>query len=153
MMKMNGFAGKRSFFKSLTFVEITVFATFLMIGAIVLSVPAYQVVRVLGGLNIQYGSGVRTGVVYKLSRKGIVWKTYEGEMSLQLTELDQDGRMVNKIFHFSVSSERVAKEIEKSMEDLKPVTIRYNEYLARGFRYGSTGYDVVSVEPPKPPKM
>ena len=34
----------------------------------------------------------------------------------------------------------------------KPITLHYKEYLLRGYKYGSTGYDIVKVSGGEAPK-
>ena len=35
------------------------------------------------GNNFEYSKGTRAGVINKFSEKGIVWKTYEGQIALE----------------------------------------------------------------------
>jgi len=87
--------------------------------------------------------------VQKLSRKGFIWKTWEGELNLGYTESskDSDGNQTLNpaIMLFSISSEKVAKEVKAAEVAGGRVMIDYKQYLIRGFKYGGTGYDVVGV--------
>lgn len=42
---------------------------------IVLSIILILSSKIFGGLNVEYSSGQRTGVPFKISRKGVYWKT------------------------------------------------------------------------------
>jgi hypothetical protein len=116
------------------------------IVGLVLMLPACIVVKAFGGLNIEYGEGQRTGVPFKISKKGFFWKTWEGELSLQMTTLGHEGKMVNEIFYYSTADAQIAQAIEQAAKDNALVTLKYRQYLIRGYKYGSTGYDIVAVE-------
>lgn len=121
----------------------------LVILAVVLLVIIAVFIKPLGGINYKYSEGHRSGTVYKFSKKGFIWKTWEGELSLDLTERDDNGNLVNKIFHFSCSSDEVAKEITAAASSGKRVTLHYQQYKIRGYKYGATEYDILRVEYPK----
>jgi hypothetical protein len=90
-------------------------------------------------LAYSYSSGERVGFVQKLSRKGWLCKTWEGE--LQLTPVPGT---VPAIFTFSVRSDSVARAIEAAAG--KQVALQYEEH--RGVPstcFGETDYFVVGV--------
>lgn len=70
--------------------------------------------------NWNYSSGERAGWVQKLSRKGWLCKTWEGELSL----VSMPGATPEK-FLFTVWDDQVAEEINKVMG--KRVALHYNE--------------------------
>ena len=51
----------------------------MLIATILIGVPS---VKAIGGANIHYSEGTRSGVVQKFSKKGMFWSTWEGEMNL-----------------------------------------------------------------------
>lgn len=71
-------------------------------------------------LNWSYSSGERAGWVQKLSKKGWVCKTWEGEQVL----VAQPGAMAEK-FLFTVHDDRVAEDINRLMG--KRVALSYEE--------------------------
>ncbi len=96
-----------------------------------------------GGLNMKYSTGQRTGIVYKISSdKGVYWKTCEGELSLLLTTRNGEGGLINQIFEFSCSDTNVARQLEAAAIVGKPITVHYIQYWVRGYKYGSSGYDI-----------
>ena len=95
--------------------------------------------------GIDYSEGERAGVVYKFSKKGFIWKTWEGELSLGLNERNGDGQIVAKVFNFTVQDDAVAAKIQKATESGKRVTIKYKQTIFRGMSYGHSGYDVYDV--------
>ncbi len=72
-------------------------------------------------LNYSYSEGTRTGFVQKLSRKGWICKTWEGELAMTT----QPGT-APQIFYFSVRSDSVATAIEKV--EGSQVTLFYKEH-------------------------
>ena len=106
-------------------------------------------VKCMGGLNIEFSDGSRSGVVQKISKKGLIWKTWEGELNLGYTSAKPDGNggttIAPAVFHFSCSSDAVATEIQAAERSGKRATLSYKQYMVRGYRYGDTSYDVISV--------
>jgi len=72
-------------------------------------------------LHYTYSEGTRTGFVQKLSRKGWLCKTWEGELAMTT----QPGT-APQIFNFSVRNDSVAREIEKI--EGSQVTLYYKEH-------------------------
>jgi hypothetical protein len=117
---------------------------------IAVSVPlSCKGVKAAGGINIKYSDGSRSGVVQKISKKGLIWSTWEGELNLGYNQSRSNGEgqstIVPAIFHFSVSSDEVAKQVQVAERSGARVTLEYQQYLVRGYKYGETGYDVTGV--------
>jgi hypothetical protein len=93
------------------------------------------------GIYPNYSDGERIGYVTKLSHKGAIWKTYEGQ--LQIGQGEQVA--VQQPFEFSVSSRSVLDKLQKAMEDGKKVKLKYREWLIMPYRLGSSGYEIVEV--------
>jgi hypothetical protein len=72
-------------------------------------------------LNYSYSKGDRAGYVQKLSRKGWLCKTWEGELAM----VNLPGAMP-EIFRFSVRSDSVAHLLQKNIG--KRVSIAYEEH-------------------------
>lgn len=108
------------------------------------------VVKSCGGLNWQFSEGSRSGVVQKLSKKGIFWKTWEGELNLGYNESRTDGNghqtIAPAIFYFSCESDEVALSLKIAEIFGRRVTIDYKQYFLRGWDKGGTGYDVIKVQ-------
>ncbi len=95
-----------------------------------------------------YSNGYRAGEIIKFSRKGYVFKTFEGEMNLGgFTDSDQ-GEITPTIWAFSVyrGNKEVKGQLVKAMEDGKRVRLYYNERYTRLFWYGDTAYFIDKVE-------
>lgn len=98
-----------------------------------------MVLWVAATLSYTYSEGTRTGYVQKLSRKGWLCKTWEGELAMTTVP-----GTAPQIFSFSVRSDSVAHEIERI--EGSQVTLNYKEH--RGVPtscFGETPYFVEGV--------
>lgn len=99
----------------------------------------------VGGAFPHYSDGERTGVVYKISHKGFIWKSYEGEMNLAGMATDANGQVFPNRFEFSVTDSDVFKRIEEASRSGKRVTLVYNQYGIKPISI-STDYVVTDVK-------
>jgi hypothetical protein len=91
-------------------------------------------------LGWTYSAGDRAGYVQKLSKKGWLCKTWEGELAMA----NLPGTMP-EISHFSVRSDSIAAAIEKNMG--KRVSLTYEQH--RGVPtscFGETEYFITGVK-------
>jgi hypothetical protein len=87
-----------------------------------------------------YSSGERAGYVQKLSEKGWVCKTFEGELVL----VSMPGTQAEK-FYFTVRDKNVAKRINETVG--KRVRLIYEEHKGLPTDcFGETGYFVHDVQ-------
>ena len=92
-----------------------------------------------------FSDGYRAGTLIKFSRKGYVFKTYEGELNQGGVVNPQPGTaMMNQIWTFSVKKRSVAEKLEK-MEG-KVVRLHYKQYNRMFPWEGDTPYLVNEVE-------
>ena len=89
-----------------------------------------------------FGSGVKAGELNLFVYKGYVFKTYEGRL-IQAGYKGSTGTIQSNEFNFSVTSEKVAKQLEHSAG--KFVELHYKEYLGALPWRGMTNYVVDSV--------
>jgi hypothetical protein len=91
-------------------------------------------------LKWSYSSGERAGFVQKLSEKGWVCKTWEGEMAM----VSMPGTSVEK-FYFTIRDDEVAKQVTKHVG--KRVSLHYEEKVGLPTTcFGETRYFVTKVE-------
>jgi hypothetical protein len=64
------------------------------------------------GIMPDYSDGQRTGDIYKFSKKGIFWKSYEGEMYLGGMVSDGSGGLQMEKFRFSIPKEQFDEKQE-----------------------------------------
>lgn len=77
-----------------------------------------------------YGDGFREGYFQKFSRKGNVFKTYEGELVLEgfgARSMPKGSSLTANFFYFSVVDEAIADSLEKCIG--KTVKVHYTQYL------------------------
>lgn len=123
----------------------------LMIVLVILFIFGAILLSAVGGV-LGKSDGKRVGVITKFSYKGMLVKSYEGELNMGGVRNHSDGEgrntMVANVWPFSCSNPTVAKQIEDLIG--KEVVIKYHQSFA-GFSR-ETSYDVVSVEEVKPDK-
>jgi len=102
--------------------------------------------------------GSRVGMIQKFSRKGDIFKTYEGELLQEGFSNNRGGQFSAQYFYFSVDDENVAAQIEKLQGQV--VRVRYVQYKRslpwRGENYDARNqergqYIVTGVETVQPP--
>jgi hypothetical protein len=110
--------------------------TFLLVSAIALfSLYVYI------ALNWSYSTGERAGFLQKVSHKGWICKTWEGELSL----VAMPGAAPEK-FLFTVRDDAVAQKV--SAEAGKRVTLIYEQHKGLPSScFGDTEYFVIDVKP------
>lgn len=91
-------------------------------------------------LNWAYASGERAGFVQKLSNKGWICKTWEGELALA-----NGPNVMPEIFKFSVRDAKVAEQINSSLG--KQVKLSYAQHKGVPTQcFGETEYFVTKME-------
>jgi hypothetical protein len=90
-------------------------------------------------LTWSYSTGERAGYVQKLSKKGFVVKTWEGELAL----VSMPGQ-APEIFLFTVPNDEVASKINDSLG--KRVKLHYEQHIGIPSRlFGETEYFITDV--------
>lgn len=123
---------KRRHWRPLTFLTILIVPS--------LAIAAWTFLTV----TYSYSEGTRAGYAQKLSKKGWLCKTWEGELAMA----NLPGTMP-QIFKFSVKNDSVARVIEKTLG--KQVSLSYSEH--RGIPtscFGETQYFITNVRQIQP---
>jgi hypothetical protein len=95
-----------------------------------------------------YDEGVRAGVVLRISKKGIIFKTYEGQLNLETFGALKGAHPIMESFDFSVEKDDQAtiKELESVALSGERVNLHYiKRYRIFSWR-GDTKYFVNKVE-------
>ncbi|MEH0156042.1 hypothetical protein V6R21_17980 [Limibacter armeniacum] len=129
------------------FLLITI-AVLIAIGAIVFLFLYYG----------SYSSGYRSGVVMKMSKKGFIFKTYEGTLNMEGIDTYQKGGSLSSVWYFSVDRDQndLLKKLEQASLKKQRVQLNYEEKLVKFFWRGDTRYFITDIEvleensPPKP---
>ncbi len=87
---------------------------------------------------VHYSEGVRAGELVKFSHKGVIFKTWEGEISQGVSEA--------QLFEFSVQDNE--DEVRKDLMEFqgKYVKLHYYERFVKLFWLGDTKYFITKVE-------
>lgn len=75
-----------------------------------------------------YSDGFRTGVIQKLSYKGIVSRSYEGELVMSGLKLNYATGSGN-VWRFSARDKAIGQQLEQAAQTQKPVSLKYCQEL------------------------
>lgn len=105
----------------------------ILIGVLVLVIGGF-----LLAYFVHYSEGVRAGELVKFSHKGVIFKTWEGEISQGVSE--------GQLFEFSVQDkeDKVRKDLVEFQG--KYVKVYYYERFFKLFWLGDTKYFITKVE-------
>ena len=89
-----------------------------------------------------YSEGDRAGKVFKLSKKGYVFKTWEGEMVIGDTGI----MMGRNVWRFSVTDDNIAKQIQDAKDSDRVISLTYKQVYPRWTTLTETTYHVTGVK-------
>ena len=100
-----------------------------------------------------YSEGLRSGMVVKISKKGTLFKTYEGQLNNQTFGASKSANIVSETFEFSVDPDKVdvIKALEEASLSGERVSLKYKERFVKFFWRGETIYFIIEVERLKRP--
>jgi hypothetical protein len=122
---------KRHFFRNL----------FILILVVIIGILAFSYFGI-------YDEGVRAGTVLRISKKGVVFKTYEGQLNLDSFGALKGTTPFAETFNFSVEKNKpeIIKELEAVALSGERVNLHYiKRYTLFPWR-GDTKYFIVEVE-------
>ncbi len=98
-------------------------------------------------IYVNFSDGKRAGEIIKMSKKGVVVKTYEGQLNTGGFS-EGNGDITSSIWHFSVKSSEneVLENIDRALDGGYRVKLYYREKYANLFFLGDTKYFVYKVE-------
>lgn len=107
-----------------------------------------------------YSEGTRAGIIMKVSKKGTIFKTWEGQMNLETFGAMKTDNIVSEIFSFSVErgNEELIDELNAAALSGERVNLKYKErYIQVSWRgdtkYFATGVDMGSGSKDKDEKF
>ncbi len=113
-------------------------------------------VLLIGGLTVtflmvaSYGEGYRVGTILKISNKGVIFKTWEGELSQGMLEGNQSAvasGVATRVWYFTLSGEKtVIDQINHAIDSNKKVKVFYKEKYVGLPWVGDTRQIVYKVE-------
>ena len=97
-----------------------------------------------------YDEGVRAGTVLRISKKGMLFKTHEGQLNLETFGALKGANPIMEAFDFSVEGDEaeVLKELEAVALSGERVNLHYVKRYATFPWRGDTKYFIVKVERP-----
>lgn len=94
-----------------------------------------------------FSSGYRAGVPIKVSHKGFILKTWEGQLNIGgLTSSAQGAIPTTWDFSISSSDDEVREKIEQAITEGRRVKLHYHEKFTQFSWKGDTKYFVYKVE-------
>jgi hypothetical protein len=94
--------------------------------------------------NWTYSDGTRTGYLIKISEKGYVFKTYEGQLNLGGFQDSDQGNIVGNTWNFSLKDDALYKRLGEL--EGKKVSLSYKEINKSMPWQGDTNYFVYDVK-------
>jgi hypothetical protein len=104
-----------------------------------------------------YGDGYRAGALTKIAKKGVIFKTNEGEMYTATVINNEEGEgagsgVVNNIWYFSVKNDQeLLAKLEDALLNGHRVKLHYYQKYWKLFWVGDSKYVVDEVEILKEP--
>ncbi|MEO5581716.1 MAG: hypothetical protein ABIR66_03425 [Saprospiraceae bacterium] len=96
---------------------------------------------------VPFSEGMRAGQVIKLSKKGIIFKTHEGELnSMLMPSTNTMGTMTPNVWTFSVQNKEVAAQVLKASATGERLELYYKEKYFKFPWQGDTKYFVYKVQ-------
>jgi hypothetical protein len=96
---------------------------------------------------IDYSDGDRVGVITKFSRKGLLFKTWEGELNLGGLRKNADNNVVANTWKFTVENNvLVINQIEDALDSNKTVKLHYKQEFWSAPWRAETNYFIDSVK-------
>lgn len=93
--------------------------------------------------GMTYSEGTRSGILTKVSKKGFIFKTYEGELIIGGLNQGDGAVLPGVIFKFSIIDKEVYDKLESDQG--RKVILHYKQVIKNFFWQGETDYFVHQV--------
>ncbi len=95
-----------------------------------------------------YSKGTRAGVIMKISEKGAIFKTLEGQMNLETFGAVKGDNYVSETFNFSIEKgdPELIEELNAASLSGERVNMKYKEKFIKVFWRGDTKYFCTGIE-------
>jgi hypothetical protein len=93
--------------------------------------------------GLTYSEGTRSGILTKVSKKGFIFKTYEGELIVGGLNQGDGAILPATVFKFSVRDKNVYDRLEADQG--RKVILHYKQVIKNFFWQGETDYFVNEV--------
>jgi hypothetical protein len=91
-----------------------------------------------------YSEGYRAGLLQKFSNKGVIVKTYEGEMILSSVSSSRDVALASEKFQFTVTNKNLIREFDTLQGE--NIIVHYKQKKGAIFFRGDSPYLVDSIK-------
>lgn len=95
------------------------------------------------GCGRGYSDGERVGVVVKFSHKGLIYKSWEGELNLGGTIASGNG-VVPSTWLFTVRDEKLLSKVQEALSSGKRVKCKYIQWAVSGIDMDSS-YELLDI--------
>lgn len=99
------------------------------------------VIPLTGGLYEKYGIVRQTGYITNLSFRGVVYKTYEGELQKGVGEQ----ATAEENFKFSATDPKVVTELQYYLGSKRRVQLECKQWFCMPFKNGDTDREVIKI--------
>lgn len=113
---------------------------FLILTFLILSLLTFTYFFICG---LTYSEGTRSGILTKISKKGYVFKTYEGELNIGGIFQNNSPLIPTTIFYFSVRDKKIYYDLQQA--EGKKVVLYYKQVIKNFFWQGETDYFVYEI--------
>ena len=97
------------------------------------------------GCDATYSEGFRDGTIQKFSHRGMIFKSWEGELGMVGIKVKAGQNAESNTFEFSVDDSTLVEQI-KALEPDEHVRVHYRQVFKNAAMYHSTDYRIVKVE-------
>jgi len=116
------------------------FACFLTTVLLFIFIPS-MIMPLTGGLGKDYGTINQIGYLTNFSERGIIWKTYEGELQKGVGEQ----ATAEKSFTFSATDRAVIEKLRPYLGSKHRLQLKCRQWICMPFSKGDTDKEVVDV--------
>lgn len=120
----------------------------LLICIAIVGILAALVIGGTGGCSVS--DGTRVGTITKFSKKGLMVKSWEGEMVLGGVRAAIQGGTVANNWQFTVLNSELAPKVEALIG--KEVRVKYHQVWIHNPVTRDTSYEVLAIEEVNPPQ-
>ncbi|MEN8138923.1 MAG: hypothetical protein ABFR62_10875 [Bacteroidota bacterium] len=115
-----------------------------IIAVIVLILIAFFAFLYLGN----YSEGTQAGVIMKIQKKGVVFKTWEGRLDMGTVGKSKSANLGSKIFEFSINGkdEELLRKLQEAQLSGERVNLFFEQKYMKILWDGDTKYFATGVE-------
>lgn len=91
-----------------------------------------------------YSDGIKKGNLTKITKKGFIFKTFEGQINMGGMTSDSNGNMTANVFNFSILDPEVFKQLQS--KEGAVVSLKYSQFLRVPLTKGDTNYIITELK-------